>query len=74
MGLIRRLCVEEAAGTELSKKLTESLKEILSENKVRANTIPAIDMKCCMLDLLVKRQITNSLKHSSYRHEQKDFC
>lgn len=65
MGLIRRLCVEEAAGTELSNKLTESLKEILSENKVRANTIPAIDIKLCMLDLLVMTQMTHSLKHSS---------
>lgn len=74
MGLIRRLSVEEATGTELSNKLTESLKEILSENKVRANTIPAIDIKCCMLDLLVMTQITHSLKHGSYRHEQKDFC
>ncbi|XP_073341636.1 uncharacterized protein [Pagrus major] len=39
MGLIRRLCVEEAAGTELSNKLTENLKEILSENKVALETM-----------------------------------
>ena len=38
MGLIRRLCVEEGAGAELAnrltEKLTENLKEILSDNKV----------------------------------------
>uniref|UniRef100_A0A3B4TPW0 Si:ch73-95l15.5 n=1 Tax=Seriola dumerili TaxID=41447 RepID=A0A3B4TPW0_SERDU len=37
MGLIRRLCLEEGAGTELANKLTEklseNLKEILSDNK-----------------------------------------
>ncbi|XP_044064213.1 uncharacterized protein si:ch73-95l15.5 [Siniperca chuatsi] len=37
MGLIRRLCVEEGAGTELAnkltEKLTENLKEMLSNNK-----------------------------------------
>lgn len=31
MGLIRRLCVEQGAGTELAGKL----KEILADNKVR---------------------------------------
>lgn len=40
MGLIRGLCVEEGAGAELADKLTEklseNLKEILSDNKVRA--------------------------------------
>lgn len=39
MGLIRRLSVEEATGTELSNKLTESLKEILSENKAALETL-----------------------------------
>lgn len=43
MGLIRRLCVEEGAGSELADKLTESLgenlKEILSNNKVRADIV-----------------------------------
>lgn len=34
MGLIRRLSVEEVVGTELTNKLTENLKEILSDNKV----------------------------------------
>lgn len=34
MGLIRRLSVEEAVGTELTNKLTENLKETLSDNKV----------------------------------------
>lgn len=38
MSLIRRLCVEEGAGAELINKLTENLKEILSDNKVRADT------------------------------------
>lgn len=39
MGLIRRLCVEEGAGDELANKLTENLKDILSDNKVRADTV-----------------------------------
>lgn len=34
--LISRLCVEEGAGTELANKLTENLREIISDNKVRA--------------------------------------
>lgn len=32
-GLISRLCVEEGAGTELANKLTENLREIISDNK-----------------------------------------
>lgn len=36
IALIRRLCVEEAAGGELADKLTENLKEVLSDNKVSA--------------------------------------
>ncbi len=76
MGLIRRLCVEEGAGTELadtlSEKLTENLKETLSDNKVRA--VQIIDIKCLTLGLLMMRRMTLSLKHSSYRHEQTDFC
>ncbi|XP_050932041.1 putative leucine-rich repeat-containing protein DDB_G0290503 [Lates calcarifer] len=43
MGLIRRLCVEEGAGTELAnkltEKLTENLKEILSDNKAALKTL-----------------------------------
>lgn len=36
MGLIRRLCVEQGAGTDkLTEKLSENLKEILADNKVR---------------------------------------
>lgn len=38
MCLIRGLCVEEGAATELTKKLTEHLKEALSDNKVRETT------------------------------------
>ncbi|XP_056235677.1 uncharacterized protein si:ch73-95l15.5 isoform X1 [Seriola aureovittata] len=42
MGLIRRLCAEEGAGTELANKLTEklseNLKEILSDNKAALKT------------------------------------
>lgn len=37
--LIRRVCVEEATGTELTNKLTEHLKEILADNKVRATVL-----------------------------------
>lgn len=32
--MIRRLCTEEAAGAELTDKLTENLKETLCDNKV----------------------------------------
>ncbi|XP_070767888.1 putative leucine-rich repeat-containing protein DDB_G0290503 [Enoplosus armatus] len=43
MGLIRRLCVEEGAGTELAnkltEKLTENLKETLSNNKAALHTL-----------------------------------
>lgn len=39
MGLIRRLCVEEGAGTELANKLTENLKETLSDNKAALDTL-----------------------------------
>lgn len=39
MTLIRRLSVEEGTGTELANKLTETLKETLSDNKVRADTV-----------------------------------
>lgn len=65
MGLIRRLCVEEGAATELASKLTENLKEILSDNKVRADTILIIDIKCLTLGPLMMTRITYSLKHSS---------
>lgn len=34
LGLIRRLCVEDTVGTELTNKLTENLKETLADNKV----------------------------------------
>ncbi len=54
MGLIRRLCVEEGAGTELSNKLTENLKETLSDNKVRGETVLIVDIK--RLTLLVRTQ------------------
>ncbi|XP_037641080.1 uncharacterized protein si:ch73-95l15.5 [Sebastes umbrosus] len=39
LGLIRRLCVEEGAGTELADKLTENLKETLSANKTALQTL-----------------------------------
>ncbi|XP_039974392.1 uncharacterized protein si:ch73-95l15.5 isoform X2 [Xiphias gladius] len=43
MGLIRGLCVEEGAGTELAnkltEKLTENLREILSDNKAALKTL-----------------------------------
>lgn len=46
MGLIRRLGVEQGAGTELATKLTENLKEILADNKVRVCIVHhATDMK-----------------------------
>lgn len=32
--MIRKLCTDEAAGAELTHKLTENLKETLRDNKV----------------------------------------
>lgn len=52
MGLIRRLCVEDAEGTELTSKLTENLKESLNDNKVNDS-----DIKCVMLSLLMMTQL-----------------
>lgn len=37
VGLIRRVCVDDATGAELTNKLTEHLKQILSDNEVRAS-------------------------------------
>ncbi|XP_029307615.1 uncharacterized protein LOC115021354 [Cottoperca gobio] len=39
MGLIRRLCVEKGAGTELADRLTENLKETQSVNKAALQTL-----------------------------------
>ncbi|XP_076593633.1 uncharacterized protein LOC143324789 [Chaetodon auriga] len=39
MSLIRRLCVDEGTGTELASKLTETLKETLSDNKAALETM-----------------------------------
>ncbi|XP_034385028.1 uncharacterized protein si:ch73-95l15.5 isoform X2 [Cyclopterus lumpus] len=39
MGLIRKLCVEEGAGTELANQLTENLKETQSDNKAALQTL-----------------------------------
>lgn len=39
VGLIRRVCVDDATGTELTNRLTEHLKEILSDNQVRASDV-----------------------------------
>nr|XP_043889766.1 BICD family-like cargo adapter 1 [Solea senegalensis] len=39
MSLIRRLCVEEGAATQLTDKLTENLREILSDNKAALQTL-----------------------------------
>lgn len=78
MCLIRRLCVEEGVRTELAdkltEKLTENLKEALSDNKVRADTVLIIDINCLTLSQLIVPHFTQSLKRSSYRHEQADFC
>lgn len=42
LGLIRRLCVEEAVGTELTNKLAENLEESRSDNKVSVSDIKHI--------------------------------
>lgn len=45
MGLIRRLCVEEAVGTELTEKLTENLRETLCDNKVSVISVRSFDAR-----------------------------
>lgn len=40
--MIRKLCTEEAAGGELTNKLTENLKEILCDNKVTVVFIKSV--------------------------------
>lgn len=45
--MIRKLCTEEAAGAELTDKLTENLKETLCDNKVAV-----VIIKCVMLGSL----------------------
>ncbi|KAF7226512.1 myomegalin [Nothobranchius furzeri] len=39
LGLIRRLCVQDQAGAQLTDKLSENLKEILSDNKAVLETL-----------------------------------
>lgn len=39
LGVIRKLCTEEAAGAELTDKLTENLKETLCDNKSALETL-----------------------------------
>lgn len=60
MGLIRRVCVEEAVGTELTEKLTENLRETLCDNKVSVTSV-----SCVMPGLRTMSQITRSLKRSA---------
>lgn len=40
--MIRKLCTEEAAGAELTDKLTENLKETLCDNKVTVVIIKSV--------------------------------
>lgn len=42
LGVIRKLCTEEAAGAELTDKLTENLKETLCDNKVSVIIIKSV--------------------------------
>lgn len=60
MGLIRRVCVEEAVGTELTEKLTENLRETLCDNKVSVLSVRSV-----MAGLRTMSQITRSLKRSA---------
>lgn len=69
MALMRRLCVEEEAGTELADKLTEklseNLKEVLADNKVRV-CIVLYDADMTLLQLfLVVTHIVQSLSKAS---------
>lgn len=73
--------MEEGAGTELANKLTErlteNLREIISDNKVRA-ALSVILMLIvdiiAKLALLMMTHITRSLKHGGCQHKQAHFC
>ncbi|XP_034030080.1 uncharacterized protein si:ch73-95l15.5 [Thalassophryne amazonica] len=39
MGLIKRLCMDEGAGNKLTEKLSENLKETLSDNKIALESL-----------------------------------
>lgn len=69
--------MEEGAGTELANKLTENLREIISDNKVRAVLsvilMLIVDIKA-KLALLMMTHVTRSLKHGGCQHKQAHFC
>lgn len=69
--------MEEGAGTELANKLTENLREIISDNKVRA-VLSVILMLIvdiiAKLALLMMTHVTRSLKHGGCQHKQAHFC
>lgn len=69
--------MEEGAGTELANKLTENLREIISDNKVRAVLsvilMLIVDIKAKHA-LLMMTHVTGSLKHGGCQHKQAHFC
>lgn len=69
--------MEEGAGTELANKLTENLREIISDNKVRAALsvilVLIVDI-IAKLALLMMTHVTRSLKHGGCQHKQAHFC
>lgn len=69
--------MEEGAGTELANKLTENLREIISDNKVRAALsvilVLIVDI-IAKLALLMMTHVTRSLKHGGCQHKQARFC
>lgn len=69
--------MEEGAGTELANKLTENLREIISDNKVRAALsvilMLIVDIMA-KLALLMMTHVTRSLKHGGCQHKQAHFC
>lgn len=69
--------MEEGAGTELANKLTENLREIISDNKVRAALsvilVLVVDI-IAKLALLMTTHVTRSLKHGGCQPQQAHFC
>ncbi|XP_011603415.2 uncharacterized protein isoform X1 [Takifugu rubripes] len=66
LGLIRRVCVEDGTGTELTNKLTEHLKEILADNKT---ALEALRSKMTATETNMEKEIS-SLRKAGRDREQ----
>ncbi|TNN02138.1 hypothetical protein fugu_009625 [Takifugu bimaculatus] len=66
LGLIRRVCVQDETGTELTNKLTEHLKEILTDNKT---ALEALRSKMTATETNMEKEIS-SLRKAGRDREQ----